>query len=297
MKINVNPILKKELNLGARSIKLPLALSLHNGFLGIIAVIVIGICAAINNAGAYSFSALMSVFPIIGWVECGLSIIMLPILSASAISGERERQTLDIMLTTPVKPFAIVMGKVFTAMAQMLLFILSSIPIMAVAFVLGGLNWFNLLGYIVIMMSIVFYVASLGVLCSSAFKKTVVSIVLTFVFIFAVIAISGSIFGVLTALSQYVYYDSNSSIELGFEAFIMLFNPCSGMFDFTIRALGGDGIAGMMESANGYNSIATTFATMWIPFSLILNVAIGLFFSYLAAKRINPLKKIRYRKS
>ncbi len=296
MKINVNPILKKELKLGARSVKLPLALSLYNGFLGIIAVIVIAVCAAINNAGAYNFSTLMSIFPIIGWVECGLSIIMLPILSASAISGERERQTLDIMLTTPVRPFSIIIGKVFTAMAQMLLFILSSVPIMSVAFVLGGLNWFSLLAYIVIMMSIAFYVASIGVLCSSAFKKTVVSIVLTFVFIFAIIAISGSIFGVLTALSQYMYYNSNGSVELGFEAFIMLFNPCSGMFDFTIRVLGGNGIAGMMKSANGYNAIAATLANMWIPFSLMWNILIGLFFSFLAAKRINPLKKIKYRK-
>ena len=57
---------------------------------------------------AIDFSGYLYIFPVIGWTQLAITLLIVPILSAGSISGEREKQTLEIMLTTPEKPFAIV---------------------------------------------------------------------------------------------------------------------------------------------------------------------------------------------
>ena len=175
----INPILAKELRLGSRSIKLPLAVMFYDLVLAVIAVIAIFIAAYANGSGT-DYTGFLVIYQVIGWTQLGITLLIVPILTAGTISGEREKQTLEIMLTTPKKPLSIIWGKLLSALSNYMLFIISSIPIMAIAFILGGLNWFALLGYIVMMLVVVIYVGSVGVFCSSCFKKTIVSIVMTF---------------------------------------------------------------------------------------------------------------------
>jgi ABC-2 type transport system permease protein len=70
--------------------------------------------------------------------------VVVPVRTASAISGEKERQTFDIMMTTSMTGFSIIMGKVLTAMIQSMFYVVAGLPIVALAFVIGGLSWGNL---------------------------------------------------------------------------------------------------------------------------------------------------------
>ena len=169
--IRMNPILRKELMVGSRSIKMSLAIMGVNALLTFIVLLVIAVTSLESAYGGYDYSGLGTLFPVLSCIECGMLSLIVPIITFGSISGEREKQTLDIMLTTPVSPFAIALGKLEAAMMVVMMYIISSVPVMAISFVLGGMSWWALIGLFVMLLSIGIYVGSVGVFCSSLVKK------------------------------------------------------------------------------------------------------------------------------
>ena len=68
---------------------------------------------------------------------------IMPALTAGSVSGERERQTLDLMLTTTMKPEDIIIGKLSASFGTMFILIVSSFPLLAVSFVYGGITVYD----------------------------------------------------------------------------------------------------------------------------------------------------------
>lgn len=84
-------------------------------------------------------------------VELGLVCLLAPALTADLISGERERQTLDLLLVTPLSRRQIVLGKLAAALASLLLLIVLALPIQAVAILIGGVEVAELLAGLVLL--------------------------------------------------------------------------------------------------------------------------------------------------
>lgn len=302
----LNPILKKELRLGSRSIRLPLSVMFYDIVLAIVAVIAILVAALAGSSdGGVDFSGFLYIFQIIGWIQLSITLLIVPILTAGSISGEREKQTLEIMLTTPEKPLAIIWGKLMASLSNYLIFIISSVPIMAIAFVLGGLNWFALLGYIFMMVVIAIFIGSLGIFCSSAFKKTIVSIVMTFLLEFAVLAVPVFLFiGILgggAIIYEYIYYESNyvgniPDPNFGILPLLMIGNPLTGFLDYMLRVMDVYSIAQMIEDADAFGVIMPVIAHAWIPMNILVCGGISYFFLKMAAKKLNPIKKLKKKK-
>ncbi len=112
--------------------------------------------------------------------------------TAGSISLEREKQTLDLLVTTPISSLAIVVGKLLSALVYVFLLIAASIPLMAVVFVFGGIGPEDVIrGYIVLVATAV-GLGSFGLLCSSLVKRTTAATAIT---IFGVLAITiGTVF-------------------------------------------------------------------------------------------------------
>ncbi len=64
--------------------------------------------------------------------------LIAPVLSAPAIASERERKSLDLLLTSPLSPRRIILGKLLSAVAFLLLLTISSLPIFACCLFLGA---------------------------------------------------------------------------------------------------------------------------------------------------------------
>lgn len=302
-KLRLDPILKKELRLGSRSIRLPLTVMFYDIVLAIIAVISIFVAGfAGSYDGGVDFSGFLYIFQVIGWTQLGISLLIVPILTAGTISGEREKQTLEILLTTPKKPLSIVWGKLMAALSNYLIYVISSIPIMAISFVLGGMNWFALLGYIFMMVVVAIYVGSIGVFCSSAFKKTIVAIVLTFVIEFALLIMTVVLFFmaimVLALIHEAIYYDMLTApdINFGILPLIMIGNPLTGFFDYMLRTMDATSLAGILKDADTFGVIMPFIAHAWIPMNLIVCAAISFFFLFLAARKLDPIRKSKKKK-
>ena len=168
----LNPIVKKDVKVQSRSMKICFGVLAYELILALVFFFAMFIIQ--ENNTYYSdniYSELVGLYPVLAITQFVILGVIVPVRTASSISGERERQTFDIMMTTGMTPFSVVAGKVMTAIVQSMLFIAASLPIMALSFVVGGMSWSYLFWFFAIALLISVFSASIGILCSSLCKK------------------------------------------------------------------------------------------------------------------------------
>jgi ABC-2 type transport system permease protein len=121
-------------------------------------------------------------------VAVAVGVLMTLVVSADAISGERERGTLESLLLTPVSRRAIVMGKLVAAMSLWLAAFLVSVPYL---WVLG--RGVSLVGEAVLLgllagTLLAVALAALGLLISAASNSNKVSLAVSFFLLLALFA-------------------------------------------------------------------------------------------------------------
>ncbi|MBX3423550.1 MAG: ABC transporter permease subunit [Pirellulaceae bacterium] len=122
-----------------------------------------------------------------------LASLMAPTFAAGAISGEKERKTYEMLLASPLRPWAIVIGKLVASLTHLVVLIIASLPIIMLALPLGGVSiWELLAAYLWLMISVVLF-GSIGLACSCVFRRTAASLVVTYLLIFP-LAIAGALF-------------------------------------------------------------------------------------------------------
>jgi ABC-2 type transport system permease protein len=130
--------------------------------------------------------------------------------TAGSISLEREKQTLELLIATPISSLAIVLGKLLSALVYVFLLIAASIPLMAVVFVYGGVGPEDVLRGYIVLIATALGLGSFGLLCSSLVKRTTAATAIT---IFGVLAVTiGSIF-VLGFWQAMGSFDENGNRE------------------------------------------------------------------------------------
>ena len=135
-----NPIVSKELRSRMRGWH---AFALLTGYLCVIGglgwiVYDSDIGSSGNVVGLGSTGA--QVFRALAGVVMATVALVVPGLVGPTISGERERQTLDLLLVTPLGPGRIVLGKLIAALAFVVLLVIACLPLFSVAFLLGGVG-------------------------------------------------------------------------------------------------------------------------------------------------------------
>lgn len=121
-----------------------------------------------------------TIFGLVVGMEMVMVSFVAPALTAGAISGERERQTYDLLRTTLLPARSLVFGKFFSALGFILLLLLAGLPVQSLAFLLGGVALEELLvGTLLLMVTAVMFCAA-GVFFSSFLARTLVSTVLAY---------------------------------------------------------------------------------------------------------------------
>lgn len=104
--------------------------------------------------------------------------VISPALTAGAISGEKERQTYDLLLISLLSPWQIVVGKLVAALAFALLLIIAALPLAGLSFLFGGVSGAELIiGIIGVLVTAVCY-ATIGLLASGLMRSTLSATVL-----------------------------------------------------------------------------------------------------------------------
>ena len=117
VKPRLNPIYKKEIKQSVRSVKMPLFLVLFNSVLAVIGLIAFYITnEQVKLTGNIDYRANIYLYIFMVSIEFALLIFIIPAMASGLISGERERQTLDILLTSMLTPRQIITGKLLLSL-------------------------------------------------------------------------------------------------------------------------------------------------------------------------------------
>lgn len=293
MKLRLNPIVKKDLHVAARSMRISWGLFAYEALLAMAFLLALGVIQSTTSyIGSNIYAALIYLFPVLAITQICIVSLVMPILTASSISGERERQTLDLMLTTCMSPFTIVLGKVISAVVRILFFVVGSLPIMALSFVVGGLSWSYLFYFVLAIILQSILSGSIGIFCSSVCRRSISAVILSFVFYFAIYFLTFVPLLVLAILG----------VNNAGEAMLpLLVNPFMFFEEFFMLLMTGESLLGAegftFDKGNaGIITRLLSYDQIWIYASAVSILLLSLIFMLAAAWKVNPLHSSGSRK-
>lgn len=286
--MKINPVWRKELMLSMRSIKFPLTLSISIAVLsGLLILVFDGILSSVRYGG--TLSGLVGLYFTVTLIEFILIGMITPTLTASAICGERERGTLDILLSTKMSPFSIILGKLLSSLSKVILLIVASTPVFAITLSLGGVSIANILQMILLYIMTAIFCGSVGLFFSSVLKSTKSSTAASYgLLIFLAI---GTL--IITALYYSIKARAYSMSGQSFEPtipFWLYLNPGLGYGSVVYNQLGA-GTTSIINIMNEFKAIGNA----WI-YNIAVEVVLTICLLWGAAVKLNPLKKRRKKK-
>lgn len=304
--MRLNPIVKKDVRVQSRSMKICFGVFAYELILALVFFFAMFL---IQEESVYSdsniYSSLVGLYPALALTQFVILGVIVPVRTASSISGERERQTFDIMMTTGMTPLSVVAGKVMTAIVQSMLFIAASLPIMALSFVVGGMSWSCLFWFFAVALLISLFSASIGILCSSLCKKSVSAVIMSYGFyliFFIVTALPPIFYSVYSANTLYANNAAANGYSYGENFYLsLLLNPAVYLAEFFMEIMTEESLfhsfSGMsspwMKGPIGF--VAT--GHRWIIVSTILFLTVSALFLLLAARRIDPARGLTERRA
>ncbi len=181
----INPILKREIRTLMR---------LYRSFLvvGFYVLIQLGIMFFVlkDNTGSIAYqgfhpSNTVGLYIFLFGSQLAFILIMTPIIAGSSISGERERQTLDLMLITKMSSFNIIVGKLLSSIAMVVLILISSLPVFAIVMYYGGITFIEILEMAIFCITSAIFAAAISIYFSARYKKTIVALVISYLVLLA----------------------------------------------------------------------------------------------------------------
>ncbi|WP_174612887.1 ABC transporter permease [Virgibacillus ihumii] len=226
----INPVLNKEVKLRFRSFK---------NFLGIFLFLLV--CGAVCLAFIYvetqftrnSFTASDSknLFMLLSMGQLGLIVFITPGLTAGSISGEREKQTLNIMLTTQQSSTSIILSKLFSSLLFLTLMLVASLPFYSIVFLYGGVSPQMVLVVFGYQLLTMLTIGSIGIMFSTLLKKTIVSTITTYGFMLFLVV---GTFILFFLLMQLIFGASQGQMGPGtnnnfLPYLVLMLNPAAAM--------------------------------------------------------------------
>ena len=140
-----NPVLENEMKRYTRNMKCAWIILGVNLVLALFALI-----AQMGLSGRENYMTILQYrFPIQCYVLMGYGLflaicILIPGLAGGSIAGERERKTLDLLLTTHLSPWKIILGKLESSLCLIFLISFSTLPVIGLVLIYGGITLVNL---------------------------------------------------------------------------------------------------------------------------------------------------------
>jgi len=111
------------------------------------------------------------------WFEFLAVQIVTVVMMSTAVSEEVDSRTLSALMTTPLSSRQIVTGKLWSRLSQVLLLVATSLPVLAMVRIFGGVAWGYLIVSLLIILASAVFVGSLTVLFSTLCRQTYTVIV------------------------------------------------------------------------------------------------------------------------
>lgn len=275
--LRINPLLSKELRLRMRTWRTFALVSLYLLGLGGFALIFFSAqfySVRMGYGSLYDVGRQLFIF--LGVVQFVLVVFAVPALTANAVSGERERQTFDLLACTQLTPMGIVVGKLTASLSAVILLIVASLPLYGFVFLMGGVSPSELLTLLTIFILVAVITGCWSLMFSSIFKRTVTSIIACYALI--LFTMGGTL--ILSALVMQIFYNYQST---GPAYFVLLLNPLV-LFEWPFPEVS--------ELIQEISMRAYPYRIGWIKFwhlYLVLNSGLAAACLWVASRAVNPL--------
>lgn len=283
--MRVNPVLRNESKISVRSIKFTLMIF---AYIAVLSVAVMIYYSSVNEAifsnGLYlESSKLFYVVMAIG--QAILLLFIVPALSSTAICSEREKQTLDILLSSKLTPLQIIIGKVSASSLIVIILIISTMPLYAIGALIGVVKISNILSLIVFFIVNTIFVSSIGVFISTCAKTSKVSTTLSYA---VVLAIYMGIIVITWAILIITIYNKDMSgtalTTMPKASPIVYLSPVVGFVSLLLNQVGLG-----LEFSSIFSEFGISMYSEYI--SIVIQLVLSGLFIYLASVKLNPLNK------
>lgn len=282
MKIN-NPIITSEMKVRMRSWKTPIGLIVYVGILIMFLLLFTGITIStlnmIRSSSDYSEVG-VTIFYTLSIVQFFIIVLIAPSSTSGAISSEREKQTLDLLLCTQMSPFKIILGKLISSILWILVMAISTIPLYSIAFLFGGVNPLAVFSVIAFYMITAFAAGSIGIFYSTIFKKTVTSSIMSYLTIFIIFVLTLALGYFEAVVLDMIGFTSNPTMPIAFY-----FNPFIAFLELATYTMSGSN-----SIFSGFSSSLTTEIFLLVSLDILFLVLLSALLIFISVKRIDPIK-------
>jgi ABC-2 type transport system permease protein len=225
--LGVNPILVKEIRSRMRG---PRPFFTLTGILVLMGGVSYAIYRVSIGAMSYSPNPLspqigQALFVGIALLELIMVCAITPAVTAGSISGEEERETMELLLATPLSAHRIVIGKLLAALSFIFLLIFAAIPMSSLVFMFGGVTIRQMVKVLLVLLVVAVHFGMGGLFLSAWLRRTGRSTVSSYLIVFA------TLFGTLL-LYTFVGIITSEEPPRG----ILVLNPVSAMFSALMPA-------------------------------------------------------------
>ena len=290
-RLTFNPIIVKELRSRMRGWRAFGTLTLY---LLLLAGFSYGVYRVTLSAGF--FGSGMPLSPMIGQALfvaiANLSLFFVafltPALTASAISSEHEKLTLEMLQATPLNAHTILLGKLISAGGYIFLLLFAAIPIASLIFTFGGVAPGDMLRAALVILATGLTFGTIGLFFSAWRQRTIQAIALTYLTV--LLFIGGS----------YVIFVFSGIMMQGLPPrYILILNPFSALGSILAASQYRAGPLGLLSilagtEPFGNNSLNNQLYPLWY-YSLLAYLSLSTFLYILATRFIKPIRRWRIR--
>jgi hypothetical protein len=143
--------------------------------------------AAEAISGAASVQIGQAIFVGMLGVLTVLILFVVPALTAGVVSSERERQTMELLVTTPISTLGMLFAKLLGSLAYVLLLIIASVPLMSIVFAFGGVGPEDVVRAYIVVLAVAFGMGSIGMFISALLGRTQIATVVSYLVVFGLV--------------------------------------------------------------------------------------------------------------
>ena len=293
-----NPVILKELRgrmRGARAfIVLSVYLALMSSFVTLVYVLFTSSTAVIGPSQGGEIGRVLFI-SIVG-VELFLVTFIAPAFAAGAISGERERQTYDLLRTTLLPARSLVWGKLFSTLSYIFLLLLAAIPLQSIAFLFGGVSEQEIILSFVVLVATAVLLGTVGVFFSALTRRTLSASVLSYTVALVTVLVLPVALVVFAPIFGQTLLSSGNLLPGWLEAalyyglgLLIATNPMASLL-VTLYLLIDRQVAGVF-TLTLLNGSTIWLVSPWIVF-VAFSLIVSLILLILAVRRVNRIDEV-----
>ena len=281
--MKLNPVLRNESKLTARTPRFSLMILIYITVLSVGTLIFYSSYSSEVYVSGIDPQGAVILYIIMAVIQAILLMFIVPSLTATSICSEREKQTLDILLSTRLSPLQIILGKLSASSLKVIMLIVCTIPLYAICGLIGGVKLSNILVLVGSFIINTIFVGSIGVFISTYSKTSKAATALTYALVLFIFVGTIVIAYIILMITLYKSGYSGKNPDMPSIAYL---SPALGFFVMLSNQVGFGGNSLYIIGNMGISKYADYI-------SVGIQLALSLIFIFLAARRLNPLNERR----